>query len=90
MLPLGIRWAMTNRIFIVFLRRNSRPDFFALITIVIDIVNVLKYWNIEFDIEWQLKYLLNNKLAKYPKRNENENEPKNIGYYCINKNVKTE
>ena len=52
---------------------------------------VLKYWNIKFDIEWQLKYLLNNKLAKYPKRNENENEPKNIGYYyCINKNVKTE
>ena len=52
---------------------------------------VLKYWNIKFDIEWQLKYLLNNKLAKYPKRNENENELKNIGYYyCINKNVKTE
>ena len=46
---------------------------------------ILKYWNIKFDVEWQLKYLLNNKLTKYPKSNENKKEPKNIGYYSINK-----
>ena len=51
---------------------------------------VLKYWNIKFDIERQLKHLLNNKLAKYPESNENKNEPKIIGYYSINKNVMTE
>ena len=51
---------------------------------------ILKYWNIKFDIEWQLKYLLNNKLTKYPKSNENKKEPKNIGYYSINKNVITD
>ena len=46
---------------------------------------ILKYWNNKFDKEWQLKYLLNNKLTKYPKSNEDKNEPKNIGYYLINK-----
>ena len=51
---------------------------------------ILKYWNIKFDIEGQFKYLLNNKLAKYPKCNENKNEPTNISYYSINKNVMTE
>ena len=40
---------------------------------------------IKFDIEWQLKYLLNNKLTEYPKSKENKNEPKNIGYYSIEK-----
>ena len=40
-----------------------------------------------FCVRPPLKYLLNNKLAKYPKSNENKNEPKNIGYYSINKNV---
>ena len=46
---------------------------------------ILKYWNIKFVIEQQLRYLLNNKLTKYPKSNENKNEPSNIGYYSINK-----
>ena len=32
-----------------------------------------------------VKYLLNGKLAKYPKNKENENEQDNIGYYFINK-----
>ena len=32
-----------------------------------------------------LKYLFNNKLTKCPKSKENENEPKSIGYYSINK-----
>ena len=50
---------------------------------------VLKYWDNKFNMEWQLKYLLNNKLAKYPKSNKNKNEPKNKGYYSINKNVTT-
>ena len=50
---------------------------------------VLKYWNNKFYMERQLKYLLNNKLAKYPKSNKNKNKPKNIGYYSINKNVTT-
>ena len=48
------------------------------------------YWNIKFDIERQFKYLLNNKLAKYPKSNKNKNEPTNISYYSINKNFMTE
>ena len=51
---------------------------------------ILQYWNFESDIERLLKYLLNNKLAKYPKSNENKNEPENIGYYSINKSVMTE
>ena len=46
---------------------------------------ILKYWNTKFDIEWQLKYLSNNKLKKYPKSKENKNERKNIGYYSRNK-----
>ena len=31
--------------------------------------------------------LLNNKPTKHPKSNENKNEPNNIGYYSINKNI---
>ena len=38
-----------------------------------------------------INYLFNNQLEKYPKsKNENKNEPKNIGYYLINKNIMTE
>ena len=51
---------------------------------------VLKYWNIKFDIEWLFKYLLKNKLAKYPKSNKNKIELKNTGYYSISKTVMTE
>ena len=37
------------------------------------------------------KYLFNNQPESYPKsKNENKNEPKNIGYYFINKNIMTE
>ena len=39
---------------------------------------VLKYWDNKFYMERQLKYLLNNKLAKYPKSNKNKNKPKNM------------
>ena len=61
-----------------------------MISFVVNILMVLKYWNIKFDIEGKLKYLQNNKLAKDPKSNENKNKPKNIGYHSINKNVITE
>ena len=54
------------------------------------VLMILKYWKIKFDIEWQLKYLLNNKLAKYSKNNKDKNDPKNMGYYSIIKNVRTE
>ena len=46
-----------------------------------------KYWNNKFDIEWLLKYLLHDKLAKYPKKKENKIKADNIGYYFINKYV---
>ena len=49
-----------------------------------------KYWNNKFDIEWLLKYLLHDKLAKYPKKKENKIKADNIGYYFINKYVMTE
>ena len=49
-----------------------------------------KYWNNKFDIEWRLKYLLNDKLAKYPKSKENKIKADNIGYHFINKYVMTE
>ena len=39
---------------------------------------ILKYWNIKFDIELMLKYLQNNKLARYPQSKENENRPWNV------------
>ena len=32
-----------------------------------------------------VKYLLNGKLAKYPKNKENENEQDNIGFYSLTK-----
>ena len=54
------------------------------------VLMILKYWKIKFDIEWQLKYLLNNKLAKYSKNNKDKNDPKNMGYYSIIKNFRTE
>ena len=39
---------------------------------------ILKYWNIKLDMEWFLKYLLNNKLARYPQSKENKNHPWNV------------
>ena len=50
-------------------------------------------FNLNKKLDKLLNKLLNNmlyKLAKYPKSNENKHEPKNIGYYSINKNVMTE
>ena len=46
---------------------------------------ILKYWDIKYDLEWQLKYLLNNKLTKSPKSSKNKNESKNMGCYSVNK-----